>query len=209
MAVPMVWTAPGRLSTTICCPICFASSVASMRDTISDEEPGAEERISLIGRSGYCAAATALQSRVPQTHAPSTRLNRRLPGFIPSVHDSTFHIARVFTRMSSGSGKLLAAVVLLQILVDESDRHAALPDRGSDTLYRAQPHIPARENPGDARFEKVGIAAVRPASGFYYIVTGEDIATGIARDVRWRPPGLRIGSDEDEQAAALVSAHFP
>jgi len=36
--------------------------------------------------------------------------------------------------------------VLLQIFVDECDRHAALTDRGGNALDRAQPHIPTGES---------------------------------------------------------------
>ena len=44
--------APGRLSTMICWPTCFVSSVATMRASVSDELPGACGTINRIGRSG-------------------------------------------------------------------------------------------------------------------------------------------------------------
>jgi len=102
----------------------------------------------------------------------------------------------------------LRPCVVLQILVDESDRHAALPDRGRNTFYQAQPHVPTRENTGNTRFKKVGVAAMRPVPGLHHIVTGQNISVGIACDVRWQPPGLRVGSNEDVKAAAVMSAHF-
>ena len=66
---------------------------------------------------------------------------------------------------------------------------------------------PQAKNTGDTRFEEVGIAAVRPAPGLHHVVTGQDISACIACDVRRQPPGLCVGSDEDEKAAAVVSAH--
>src|SRR2546423_14887486 len=98
--------------------------------------------------------------------------------------------------------------VLLQVLVDESDRHAALTDRGSNALYRAQPHIATGESAGSTRFEEERIAVMRPAPGLDHIVTGQDISSIITRDVRRQPPGLRIGANEDEKAAAFVLLHL-
>jgi hypothetical protein len=61
---------------------------------------------------------------------------------------------------------------VLQILVDESDRHAAFPDCGRNALDLARPYIAAREDAGDARFEQVRIPIVRPVPGFHRIVSG-------------------------------------
>src|SRR5689334_2704413 len=97
--------------------------------------------------------------------------------------------------------------ILLQILVNESDRHTALPDRGGDAFDRAQPHIATREDTGDTRFEQIRIAAVRPAPGLHHVITGQDVSACVACDVRWQPPGLRVRTNEDEKAAAVVSAH--
>ena len=102
----------------------------------------------------------------------------------------------------------LLARVLLQILVDESDRHAALTDRGGDAFHRAQPHIAAGENPGGARFEEVGIAVMRPAPGLHHVVAGQDISSLITSDVRRQPSGLCVGADENEEAAAVVLTHL-
>src|SRR4030095_7605892 len=91
--------------------------------------------------------------------------------------------------------------LVLQILVNESDRHAALTDGRSNAFDRAQPHISTGEHTGDTRFEQVWIAAVRPAPGLHYVVTGKDIPSFIARDVCGQPSGLCVGTNENEQAA--------
>ena len=98
--------------------------------------------------------------------------------------------------------------VLLQILVDESDRHAALTDRGGYALDRAQPRIPTGENTRDTRFEEVGIAAERPASGLHHVVTGKYIPSFIACDVCRQPSGLCVGSNENEKATTVVWVHL-
>src|SRR4028119_1600567 len=95
--------------------------------------------------------------------------------------------------------------VRLQMFVDESYRHATLADRGGDAFDRAQPHIPTGEYTGKTRFEEVRIAAVRPASVLYHVVTREDIPSRIACDLRRQPPGLRVGPDEDEKATTVAS----
>src|SRR5205809_4093294 len=97
---------------------------------------------------------------------------------------------------------------MLQILVDESDRHAALADRGSNAFDRAQPHVSAREHTGDTRFEKVGIAAVRPAPGLHYVITGKYVAALVARDVWRQPSRLCVGANENEEAPTGLSAHL-
>ncbi len=88
--------------------------------------------------------------------------------------------------------------IVRQILVDERDRHASLANGRRNTFDRAQPHIAARKNAGDARFEKIGIAAVRPATGLLQIVTGQNISASITRDVRGQPLSLGVSSNEDE-----------
>ena len=82
------------------------------------------------------------------------------------------------------------------------------PTADGDALDRAQAHVAAREDAGDARFEQVGIAVARPAPGLHHVVAGQDIAARVARDLRRQPLGLRVGADEDEQAAAVVPAHL-
>ena len=66
---------------------------------------------------------------------------------------------------------------------------------------------PQAKMPGRARFEQEGIAVVRPAPGLHHVVTGQDIPSIIARDVRRQPLRLRVGANEDEKAAAVVPAH--
>ena len=91
-----------------------------------------------------------------------------------------------------------------QILVDESDRHAAFSDRRRNALDLARPYIAAREDAGDARFKQERIPIVRPAPGFHRIVSGHDIPVCIARDLSWQPISLRVSSNEDKKAAAVI-----
>ena len=92
--------------------------------------------------------------------------------------------------------------------MDEGNRHAALADGRGDAFDRAQSHITAGEDARRAGFKEIGIAAERPAPGFFQIVSGEDVSARVARDVGWQPRGFRVGADEDEQAAAIMPAHF-
>ena len=69
----MVSAPPGRLSTTICCPISLANSAPRMRATVSVALPAACGTISLIGLSGYCAAAP-----VANAQASSNRVKRNV-----------------------------------------------------------------------------------------------------------------------------------
>ena len=94
--------------------------------------------------------------------------------------------------------------IVSQILVDECDCHAALTDGGRNSLHWAQPHVAAGENTGRTCFKKVGIAAMRPALGLLHIVTRQNVSACIARHIRGQPFRLRIGTDEDEQAAAIM-----
>src|SRR5262245_60720807 len=67
----MVSAPPGRLSTTTCCPISLASSAPMMRATVSVALPAACGTMSLIGLSGYSAAAL-----VANAQASSVKVNR-------------------------------------------------------------------------------------------------------------------------------------
>src|SRR6478735_8815821 len=58
--MPIISAPPGRLSTTICCFNCWASSAATSLATVSEALPGACGTISLIGRTGYSAAGTSI-----------------------------------------------------------------------------------------------------------------------------------------------------
>ena len=91
-----------------------------------------------------------------------------------------------------------------QILVDECDCHASLTDGRRNPLDWAQPHVAAGENTGRACFKKIGIAAVRPAPGLLHIVTRQNVSACVARHVRGQPFRLRVGTNEDEQAAAIM-----
>ena len=71
-------------------------------------------------------------------------------------------------------------------------------------LSRTSPHAehPARSFRADRD------RGLRPAPGLHRVVAGLDIAAGIARDLGRQPPGLGVGSNEDEKAAAVVPAHL-
>jgi hypothetical protein len=100
-----------------------------------------------------------------------------------------------------GSGRI---ALRRQVLVDEGNRHAALADGRGDAFDRAQADIAAGEDARRAGFKEIGIAAERPAPGFFQIVAGEDVSARVARDVGRQPRGFRVSADEDEQAAAIM-----
>jgi hypothetical protein len=87
---------------------------------------------------------------------------------------------------------------LLQVLVHKSDGHTTLADCGRNAFDRAQAHIAASENAGDTRLEQKGITVVRPPPRLHHVVTGQHVATTIARDFGWQPPCVGIGSNEYE-----------
>ena len=95
-----------------------------------------------------------------------------------------------------------------QILLDESDCHASLTDGRRNPLDWAQPHVAACEDTRRTCFKKIGIAAVRPEPGLLHIVTRQNVSACIARDVCGQPFRLRVGSNEDEQAAAIMPTHL-
>src|SRR6266478_7187574 len=102
----------------------------------------------------------------------------------------------------------LRAAFVLEILVDECNRHAALSHGGRDALDRAQPDIAARKYARYARFEEIGVPIVRPAAAFQYVIAGRDESATVARDLRWEPLRFRVGADEDEQSATVLEAGF-
>jgi hypothetical protein len=71
--MPMPPFAPARLSTTTCCPICFASSPPITREMMSGVPPGADGTRKRIGRFGYCSAPSAI---VETTHAAASASTR-------------------------------------------------------------------------------------------------------------------------------------
>ena len=97
--------------------------------------------------------------------------------------------------------------MVLQILVDEGDRHAAFADGGRDPLDRAEAHVAAGKYAGHTGLDEVGVAAFVPQAGFQKIGSGEDIAAGVAGNLRRKPVGFGIGADEDEQSAAFLAPH--
>src|SRR6187399_829413 len=91
--------------------------------------------------------------------------------------------------------------VALQKLVDEGDRHAALADGGGAAFDRAETHVAAGKDPGDIRFEQVGLAILLPLPGFQYVRAGLDITALIALYLLRQPVCLCISADEDEKPA--------
>jgi len=75
--------------------------------------------------------------------------------------------------------------------VHQGDRHAALSDGGGHALDRAQAHVSAGEDAGEARLEQIGIATLGPAPGSHHLVAGQDASVGIPRDLDVKPVGLR------------------
>src|SRR5262249_54938406 len=142
------------------------------------------------------SAPAATLRTVPDIGSRSSRTSLGAPGKVCIPQQSLPSAAR--------AGPLR---IVLQILMDKGDRHAALPHRRGNTFDRTQAHIAAGEHTGHGRLEQVRIAVVRPAAALECIVTGEDIAARIPGDWRWNPPGVRVGSDEDEQAAAIMALH--
>src|ERR1700680_2223758 len=60
----MLVPAPGRLSTTTCCPSCSERLRATMRASTSGALPGVEGATRVIGREGEsCACATSCSAR--------------------------------------------------------------------------------------------------------------------------------------------------
>src|SRR5581483_104266 len=89
------------------------------------------------------------------------------------------------------------AVRLLQVLVHESDRHAALADRGGDPLDRAVADVAAGEDAGAARLEQLRVAVELPLPGGGDVGAGEDIAALVEGDLGRQPRRLGVGTDED------------
>ena len=90
----------------------------------------------------------------------------------------------------------------------ERDCHAALADGCRNALDRAQPHVAAGEHAGHACLEQIGS---RPCDQRPARFRSSPVSTKPrpSRAMSFRQPfRLRIGADEDEQAAALVPAHL-
>ncbi len=82
------------------------------------------------------------------------------------------------------------------------------PTAAATRLIGLRRTSPQAKYAGDAGFEQIGIAVVRPAIGLPQIVSGQHVPLRIARDVSRQPFGLGVGADEDEQPGAVVAAHL-
>ena len=145
----------------------------------------------------FAAVSEHVSVRAPQLFRWSVFDPFRTIAF-PKSGRSSAALHDAWEQQAALASSTLLGPLVLQKLVDESDRHAALPDRGCNTFDRAQPHIPAREYTGGTRFEQVGIAIVRPAPGFHHIVTGQNVPAGVARNLHREPAGFRVGPNEDK-----------
>src|SRR5215471_3040099 len=70
--MPLTLEAPGRLSTTICCPICRERSGASRRAVMSGALPAAIGTMKRMGRDGYASELAR-----PATTASTTAISKR------------------------------------------------------------------------------------------------------------------------------------
>src|ERR671910_2446960 len=99
----------------------------------------------------------------------------------------------------------LARSLVLQVAVDELDRHRALADRGGHPLDRVGPHVARGEHAGDARLEVVGITveppATRPVPVAPQVGTGQNEPPAVTLDHAVEPLGPGGGADEYEDVA--------
>src|SRR5262252_1297876 len=109
---------------------------------------------------------------------------------------------------ASAAGRVPAARArssVLQIPMQELDRHRSLADGGRNPLDGVGTHVASREHAGDAGLEVVGIAVERPAPWSLPVAqqvrSGEDEASRVTRDHAFEPFGARLGADEDEEVA--------
>jgi hypothetical protein len=69
------------------------------------------------------------------------------------------------SRLLRAALRLDAGLRLLEVLMDEGDRHAPLSDRGRDALDRPEADVAAREDARHARLQQVWIALEVPPVG--------------------------------------------
>src|SRR3954452_14332027 len=91
-----------------------------------------------------------------------------------------------------------------EVLMHEGDRHAPFADRRGDTFHGAEANVAAGEDPGDAGLQQIRVTVARPAPVRPDLGARQDVTALVERDLGWQPPGLRVGADEYEQAAAVV-----
>ena len=81
---------------------------------------------------------------------------------------------------------------VLEVLMDEGDRHAALADGGGHALHGAEAHVAAREDARDARLQEVRVAVERPLDRRAHVGAGEhEAAVGRARSRAGAMPSAR------------------
>src|SRR5262249_48725220 len=96
------------------------------------------------------------------------------------------------------------AAGLVEVLMHEGDGHAALAYRSGDALDGTEPDVSTGEDARDARLQKKRVPVELPPSGGADVGAGEHVALRVARDLRRKPGGRGVGTDEDEQPARLA-----
>ena len=79
----------------------------------------------------------------------------------------------------------------------------ALADGGCDPLDRTGADIAAREDAGHAVSSRYGSRSSGQAPAALSVRPGEHVAAAVERDLRRQPPGLGVGTDEDEEPAGV------
>src|SRR5262249_371833 len=91
--------------------------------------------------------------------------------------------------------------VAAQVVVDEADRHRALPARGCYPFHRPAADVADREDPGQAGLQEQGGTLERPAvrrvPARHQVGPGEHEPPPVAPDLVWQPLGAGLGSDQD------------
>ena len=93
--------------------------------------------------------------------------------------------------------------MLLEVLVHEGDRHAALADGRRDPLDRPAANVAAREDARHARLQEIRIAVEPPTVRGGRIQPGDDVTAAVECDLLREPSRLGVGADEDVEPAGV------
>src|SRR5438309_207316 len=97
----------------------------------------------------------------------------------------------------SGCAKKRASILqLLEILMDELDRHRAFADRRGDTLDRTGPHVSGGEYAGPTGLQEVRMSCA--VEELRQVGACPHKALLVSFDLRWNPIGAGHGADETE-----------
>ena len=103
----------------------------------------------------------------------------------PCVRTCVMSVSRRVCNVSS------ALSHLLQVLMDELDRHAPLADRRGDTLDQARVHVSRREHAGPAGLQKERLPPARPVRRPRHGLPRPHEDPGVPLDLRRQPVGPR------------------